>query len=52
MPKNTTKVDTPSAGKEELKRMKEAQVLKDLKGEALFGKAKVFDFVPKSFVAN
>ena len=52
VPKNTTKVDTSSAGKEEVQMVKEAQVFKDSRGEAPLGKAKKFDFIPQSVASN
>ena len=38
VPKNTTKINTSFAGKEELRMVKEAQISKDFKGGALVGK--------------
>ena len=46
VPRTSTQTNTPSAGKEEVKAMKEVPVFKDMKGEALFCKTKIFDFVP------
>ena len=52
MRKNTTKVDTSFAGKEDLRMVKEAQDFKDSRGEAPLVKANFFDSIPQSFAAN
>ena len=52
VPKVSSKIDTYSVWKEELRTMKEVPLLKELKEDPPVGKAKIPNFVPRSAAAN